>query len=199
MQNIGNPRTIAAYMIILFGMMAVAVVTTVFMIPNINYSDVKNATLPILGTAYQLNFESIPTIANGITAVTSIIVGFTGAIIGIFYRAFKDDETTKLIILISAFSDILPLVFLFAVYDFLLLGYTDFALKMALIALGLSLANIINVMLGSFYRLARNSRNQQNPKTQQPANEPLSTETIIKRKKANKRHRPPILKMHLKL
>jgi hypothetical protein len=108
-----------------------------------------------LGKSYWLGFDSIPTIINGITASTSIIIGFTGAIIGVLYQLFKDDEKTKLRLLLSAFYGLVPLVNLFLVYVLLPMGFTDEALKTALIAFVLSLLNIAIVMLGSFYRLAR--------------------------------------------
>ena len=169
MQNLGSPRTIATYLIILFAFLVAAIISVLVMTPNINYSNATNVS-----GLYKINYDSIPTIINGITAVTSIIIGFTGAIIGIFYQAFKEDETSKSLLYISAFYAVAPLSILFVVYYTLLLGFIEVPLKLALIALGLSLINIITVILGSFYRLSQKSKTQV-PSTVQLANPPPST------------------------
>ncbi len=52
-----------------------------FLTPNVNYENSVNGTYSAYGTTHQLQPESIPTIINGITAVTSIIIAFSGAVI----------------------------------------------------------------------------------------------------------------------
>lgn len=130
--------------------------------PKHDYADVPYNTT-IFGKRYWLSFDSTPTIINGITASTSIIIGFTGAIIGILFQLFKDDEGTKIILLFSGFYELVPLFALFAVYQFLIMGYTELTLKTALLAFALSLADIAIVLLGSFYRLARKENKSPTP------------------------------------
>lgn len=163
MENTGNPKIIIYYMVIIWVVISIAVITIgLILSPHIDYTGISyNAT--IFGKSYWLNFDSIPTIINGITASTSIIIGFTGAIIGILYQLLKDDESTKKILLYSAFYELVPLAFLFTVYNFLIMGYTEWALKMALFAFALALLDIAIAMLGSFYRLARRGNKPSTP------------------------------------
>jgi hypothetical protein len=146
--------------------------------PNVDNSGIPNNMTPF-GIRYQLEFGSIPTIINGITASTSIIIGFTGAMVALFYKIFENDDNTKAVLLISAFYEIVPLVFLLFVYDLLPLGYIDVALKLAFIAFGLSLLSLATVMLGSLYRLVRKKKNPITPRptatSQQQANTPPTT------------------------
>lgn len=156
MENIRNPKIIKYFALGICVVSSIAVIALLFFLSlHIDYNGVSYNTNIFLGKSYSLSFDSIPTIINGITASTSIIIGFTGAIIGILYQLFKDDDDTKLRLLLSAFYGLVPLVNLFLVYVLLPMGYTDAALKTALIAFVLSLLNIAIVMLGSFYRLAR--------------------------------------------
>ncbi len=158
MENLGHANVLrfgAIGVVILFSVLII--VTAVIMTPNVDYSNVPNSTVPLFGIRYQIEYSSIPTIINGITASTSIIIGFTGAMVALFYRVFDADDSTKTVLLISAFYEIVPLAFLLFVYIFLPLGFTDGALKLALVALGLSLVSFSNVMLGSFYRLVKRS------------------------------------------
>jgi len=159
MENLGYPKLLrfgAVGVVIIFSVLII--VTAVFLTPNVDYSTIPNSTIPLFGIRYQIEYSSMPTIINGITASTSIIIGFTGAMVALFYRIFEDDDSTKTVLLISAFYEIVPLAFLLFVYIFLPLGFTDGALKLALVALGLSLVSFSNVMLGSFYRLVRKKK-----------------------------------------
>jgi hypothetical protein len=144
------------YIVITSAVLAIMFVFT----PNIGYNGViSNATL--FGITYQLKFDSVPTIINGVTASTSIIIGFTGAIIGLFYRQFENNTQVKNILLYSAFYELVPLTFLFLVYNFLLLGYVDWAIRLSLVAFALSLLTFATVMLGSFLRLTKKNENLQ--------------------------------------
>jgi hypothetical protein len=155
MQEMGNPRTFAFYMIIVVVLMSILIMTLVTIYkPYVGYEGVTNST-SLFGTQYQLSFDSVPTIINGIATSTSIIIGFTGAIIGIFYQIFKDNLEMRNILLTSAFLESIPLTLLFIVYDILIMGYVDSALRLALIAFAYALLTFAIVMLGSFYRLAK--------------------------------------------
>jgi hypothetical protein len=122
--------------------------------PYVNYEGSSNGTNLIYGDTHALNFETIPTVINGITAVTSIIIGFSGAIIGLVYREdFKKDKKAKRGLLALAFYSVIPLTFLLIVYNSLIYGALDFALKIALFALIFALLDFILSMLAVFVRL----------------------------------------------
>jgi hypothetical protein len=107
-----------------------------------------------MGNTHALNFDTIPTVINGITAVTSIIIGFSGAIIGLVYREdFKKDKKVKIGLLALSFYSAVPLTFLFIVYYSLIYGALEFALKIALFALIFALLDFILSMLAVFIRL----------------------------------------------
>jgi hypothetical protein len=185
MEKLGNPNIIRIGLIMFFALLSVFVIVIGWNFsPNISYSGVTNSTTNF-GERHQLEFNSIPTIINGITASTSIIVGFTGAIIGIFYQIFKDDNETKVLLLVSAFYELVPLIFLLGVYVFLLMGFTDGALKMALFAFILSLINIATVILGSFYRITRKKKKPTPPQppatTNPPETSPPKPKTLSER------------------
>jgi hypothetical protein len=166
MQGKEHPKLMLFYMIALIVAVAIALVfLTLYLTPYADYST-TNSTTDFWGTKYKLSFDSIPTIINGVTASTSIISGFTGAIIGIFYRKFKDEGAQDLLF-ICAFYILIPMSFLFTSYHFLVIGYVDFATKIAFSALLLSILNLAIVMLGS--RLLRSaSLLQTNTATQMP-------------------------------
>jgi hypothetical protein len=177
MEKIGNPKYIGYLMFLLIIVVGAVVISIGFTFsPKIDYTSIPyNQTA--LGNSYWLAFSSIPTIINGITASTSIIIGFTGAIIGVLYQLLKDDEATKRILLYSAIYELIPLTFLFLVYEFLLLGLIQWATQMALFAFALSLLNIAIAMLGSIYRIAKKENNLPLKSMQQPSQPPMNPET----------------------
>ena len=131
------------------------VVTGLLLNPYVNYEGALNRTNWIYGDTHALNFETLPTVINGITAVTSIIIGFSGAIIGLVYREdFKENRKVRLLLLALAFYSVIPLTFLLVVYNSLAYGALDFALKWALYALTLALLDFIVTMLSVFSRLS---------------------------------------------
>jgi hypothetical protein len=137
--------------------MGLIVTFGVYLTPNINY-DTNATNLDgynlFFGETYSLQATTVPTVINGLTAVTSVIIGFSGAVIGLIYREdFNKDKRSKLMLLGFLFYFILPLVFLLIVYNALLYGALSFALKWALNALVLALAELILSMLAIFYRL----------------------------------------------
>jgi hypothetical protein len=159
-ESIGHPRTLrfgGIGLVLLLGILSSIV--ALLLSPNVDYSLIPNSTLPLFGVRYQIEYTSIPTIINGITASTSVIIGFTGAMVGLFYKIFEDDDKTKALLLVSAFYEIVPLAFLLFVYILLPIGYLDQSLKLALVALGLSLISFANVMIGSLYRIVWKKKN----------------------------------------
>lgn len=135
---------------------AVVIVFTVFFLkPFVNYEGAVNGTMgsmSIYGTVYALNYDTILTVTNGITAVTSIIIGFSGAIIGLVYREdFKKYKIVKAVLLLLAFFSVFPLSLLIWVYSALINGALEFALKLALVALYIALFDFIFAMIVVFH------------------------------------------------
>lgn len=102
----------------------------------------------------KIALQNVPTVINGITASTSIVISFSGVVIGMLFReVFKGDNKTKLFFLLMAFYLVIPLGYLSSVYTFLIMGLVDWALKLALNGLILSLFTFVFIMLSAFYRL----------------------------------------------
>lgn len=152
-----NNTTRNAYLILIIAIAIVfiaLVVTTIGLKPNFDLGT-PNGTNIIWGDTYALKFETIPTVINGITAVTSIIIGFSGAIIGIVYREdFNKDKKVKIGLLGIAFYSAVPLTMLLVVYHALIRGAVEFASIFALNALILAFVFFILAMLSIFYRLS---------------------------------------------
>lgn len=128
------------------------VFTSFFLKPYVNYEGALNSTMSTYGNTHPLNFDTIPTVINGITAVTSIIIGFSGATVGLVYREeFKTDKNVRSFLLLLTFFSVIPLVFLLGVYSALINGALDYALKSALVALYLALFDFILAMLVVFH------------------------------------------------
>ncbi len=161
MQNHVNPQIFVFVIIVLFGCFCVlsVVIFSGNFNPVINYPDVGNATF--LGISYELDFDSIPSIVNGLTSATSIIIGFTGTIVGILYGVFIK-KYDKLLLLLILLVVLFPLFFLFLVYYCLITGVVDYALRLALFALVYSFFILAITLFGSFYRLTKNENNQKN-------------------------------------
>lgn len=185
----GNPRAFVFYLIIVIVLMSVLIIilATIFS-PYVSYEGVTNRTLPFVGTQYQLSFNSVPTIINGITASTSIIIGFTGAIIGIIFQIFKDNIEMRNILLISAFLESFPLLLLLIVYIVLTQGFVDSALRLSLVAFAYSLLIFAIVMLGSFLRLARKGKTSIRTETS-ATKEPVKKEGEESKSKENENNK----------
>jgi hypothetical protein len=137
-------------------MFLVVIVFTVFFVkPFVNYEGAENGTMgnmSIYGTVHALNYDTIPTVINGITAVTSIIIGFSGAIIGLVYREdFKKGKLVRVFLLFLAFYSVIPLGLLIGVYSALISGALEYALKLALVAIYVALFDFIFTMLVVFH------------------------------------------------
>lgn len=139
---------------IIIGVFFVIVVAILgfFLTPNVNYEGSINGTYAFYGVTHSLQPESISTIINGITAVTSIIIAFSGAVIGLVYREDFKDKISKIVLLGFLLYFAIPFAFLFTVYYSLIYGAFDFALRWALDALVIALAEFILSMIVIFYR-----------------------------------------------
>lgn len=102
----------------------------------------------------EVSLQSIPTVINGITASTSIIIGFIGVMIGLLYREvfFKEEKTRTLLLYVAFFMGI-PLAYLSLVYNFLIIGWLDTALRMALAGLILSIFVFVLISLYVGFRM----------------------------------------------
>lgn len=136
-----------------------------FLQPNVNYQNAINGTMLFYGDTHSLNFDVIPTVVNGISAVTSIVIGFSGAIIGLVYREdFFKDRKMKGGLLVLAFYSVIPLGILLVAYSSIIYGALDFSLRYALYALILALNVFIIAMLSIFYRLNKESNSDSQKK-----------------------------------
>jgi hypothetical protein len=143
---------------------ALIVVFGAYLTPNINYEGVINGTNLIFGQTHPLQPETIPTIINGITAVTSIIIAISGAILGLVYREDFTDRRSKLSLLGFVFYFAVPFTFLLIVYNSLIYGSLNFALTWALDALVLALAEFVLSMLSIYNKLDSNKEKEmENP------------------------------------
>jgi hypothetical protein len=184
-EHMKNPYSFWAK-IITFVFIILVIVIGLFLEPNINFDDAVNGTNWIYGNTYELKFETVPTLINGITAVTSIIIGFSGAMVGLVYREdFTKDKKVKKRLLALAFYSVVPLTILLLVYHSLTFGAFEFAMKWALFALILALADFVISMLAIFYRLDKQSKPESESKeNQSPIPEHANEKSIQKDNKA---------------
>ena len=154
-----------------------------FLTPNVNYEGAMNGTNLFFGETHPLQPETIPTIINGITAVTSIIIGLSGAILGLVYREdFTKDKRSKLALLGFVFYFAVPFTFLLSVYNSLIYGALSFALKLALDALVLALMEFVLSMLAIYIRLDSHKETESENKQLPPTK---STSELAKKEEVN--------------
>ncbi len=139
--------------------------------------------------AFYLSVQTVPTVINGITTATAIMVGFTGSIIGIVIHEFpketRQDRKFRIFIMV-----LLPLLFVFVLildfwgYVWLLEGGALFASAITSILTGFLLAMLILIGLFIFvgYRLDDDERKIQGnvspaPQTLKKDEEQLSVVT----------------------
>ncbi len=118
--------------------------------PQIDTTGASNGTITVFGNTWRIAipFQTVPTIINGITASTSIIIAFSGAFIGIMFREiFKDDKESKTILLGVLLLFSTPLAYQYVVYTYLALGFLDWALRWSLEGFLLSLTMLILTMI----------------------------------------------------
>ncbi len=96
----------------------------------------------------------VPTIVNGITASTSLVLGFSGLIIGLLLReVFSKDENARSFLISIAFFFAIPIIYLFSVYFWLVLGDFNSALKTAFAGLVVASFAFIVILLFTGYRI----------------------------------------------
>jgi membrane associated rhomboid family serine protease len=78
-----------------------------------------------------VNDQYVFTLVNGITASTSVIVGFSGTIIGIIFREAKEkqDSKVRMFSFIAIALLMIPLNMLWTTYCFLVMGWTQMAVR----------------------------------------------------------------------
>ena len=116
----------------------------------------------------KVGLQNIPTLINGITTSTSIIVAFSGGIIAYMLRElFPNDRKAKIAFFGISVSFIYIFSYLFWVYIFLATGVVDTALRWSLDGLLLSMLIFVGTVLLGYYRLD----NAQEKKPEKPASE----------------------------
>ena len=129
----------------------------------------------------KIALQNIPTLINGITTSTSIIVAFSGAVIGFMIRElFQSDKKAKLAFFGVFFAFIYIFMYLFWVYVFLATGGVDLALRWSLAGLLLSMLIFVGTMLLGNYRLGmlkeRETEKSEPEKTEETEQEKLKRE-----------------------
>jgi len=115
----------------------------------------------------KIPLQNVPTVINGITTSTSIIVGFTGTIIGIMVREiFKDDKKMRNALQYVSIFIGLTFAYLFLVYYFVVGGLLEMALRTALIGFLFTLLLFFLVMSLGVYRMAKNEENEKGTKVE---------------------------------
>jgi hypothetical protein len=146
------------YALVIFGAFLILIVFNQLILhPQIDITNNPNSTAIIVGDNVvwaKISLQNVPAVINGITASTSIVIGFIGVVVGILVREiFKGESKAKIFLLLMAFLLTVPLTYLSTVYSFLLLGYVDWAIRWALNGLVLSLFIFVVIMLFAFHRL----------------------------------------------
>jgi hypothetical protein len=108
------------------------------------------------GLTIKLDPTSVPTVINGITTSTSIVIGVVVAVLGIMYRVImeKSDPKPKEFYLRAMISLMVPLFWLYTTYAFLTIGWTDFAVRYALSGLLAALYVCIVITIFTVTRIA---------------------------------------------
>lgn len=166
----------AVFLMILIGLLIVWVAVPVPFgwNPEIDLTNLPSNSTQIIGTppanvSYvivngtlflaKISIQTVPTIINGISTATSLIIGFTGTAIGLMYKElFRNDKKMKsalisLIFVIGSSS----FFYFFLVYTFLINGLLVIALRTSMIGFLLTLLLFFEVLLLAFFRLAKKS------------------------------------------
>lgn len=92
--------------------------------------------------------QNIPAVVNGLTSSLSIVIGFSGAIIGILYREIGEaNREAKNSLFAAIVVLIIPVFLLLTTYNFLILGMYSLALKYGFISLILTLYIFVALIL----------------------------------------------------
>jgi len=151
-KNTKKPNIYFVYAIALFVVILIATIWVMFLFhPLIDFTGVPtNAT----GVPTKIAAQTVPTLVNGIIAATSVIIGFTGTIIGILIRDFmKDTKARTFLILITGLFGV-SFTYPWASFIFLAIGLFEFAVKWALVGFLLSLFLFMVIILFAFSKLS---------------------------------------------
>jgi hypothetical protein len=105
---------------------------------KIDYTNgnIDNSTIALENAQTMIEAQTVPTVINGIATATSIIIGFGGAIIGLFIRDFfQDTKTKEILIAFFALPFTVSIVLLNWAYNYLAMGgqgFLDIARRNAL-------------------------------------------------------------------
>jgi hypothetical protein len=100
--------------------------------------------------------QTIPSIINGLTTATAIIVGFAGTMIGFMVKDyFKNDKKGKNLLYFLSTWVIIIFGYLFVVYLFLTAGVIEIALRLSLFGLILALVIFVCIIIFGVYRVAK--------------------------------------------
>jgi hypothetical protein len=128
--------------------------------------------------------QTVPTVINGIITSASVVIGFSGSVIGILFRDFfKEDRKARtffiLVIFLFAFAFLYP----WGAYIWLTTGFFEFALKWAILEFLISLYLFIMIMVFSLGKLnleekeksEKTESDKPRPETRAKKNEDMTT------------------------
>ena len=123
---------------------------------------VNIGSLTKYGLQIKLSESYIPTLINGITTSTSIIIGIFIAILGIMFRfsVEKKDSVSKQFYLIAMITLLVPIVFFWTTYTFLTQGLLTFAVTYALSTLIMALFICAFVIIYTVTRIANQTEKE---------------------------------------
>ena len=109
----------------------------------------------------KIDVAYISTVINGITASTSIVLGFAGIILGLLYREiFKNDEEAKTFLFGIAVIFSIPIFYLYSVYLFLATGNFNLSIRTAFTGLIIASFAFIAMILFTAYRISAKEENK---------------------------------------
>lgn len=182
MQNLDKAFAFFIIVAIIFGLV---IVWVTFSLPsNIHlfttYPPANTTYSPENSTgAFYLSVQTVPTVLNGITTATAIIIGFSGTIIGIVIHEFpketKKDRKFRIFIMV-----LFPLLFIFVLtldfwgYVWLLEGGTLFVSAITNMISGFLLAMLI--LIGLFIFIGFKFDEQEEESSDKTKQQPATTE-----------------------
>ncbi len=163
LQEKNNSKTIVtivlAMAIFAFIIAVVWIVTVKFPIDYDNGNAV-NSTVAENNAKSMIQAQTVPTIVNGIATSTSIIIGFSATLIGLFFReVVQEDKKAKEVLIIFCLLFVFSFVFLFFAYFNLANGGQNLlenAWRNALFGLIISLFLLLFVFLFFAYTYEQN-------------------------------------------
>jgi hypothetical protein len=114
-------------------------------------SDYNTSLMVINGNIFmaKIPIQNVPTVINGITAATSIIVGLSGAAVGIIVRElFQTNKKASYFLMSILFYFLFVFAYQFVIYILLVSGVIDMALRWSICGLLLALMIFVISMLG---------------------------------------------------